>query len=309
MMIVPDALRVDRPSSRNRIFAFVLVTLWSPAWLPAAAAVASPAIDVQVTARSFTPGELVLIAISTDVDLAAVGVDLFGRRTTAYKVRPGQWEALAGIDLDQHPGAYIATVDTRVGSTVLSIARSIVVRPRAFPVRRLRVDPEFVNPPTALLDLIASEAAFIRDVTAGSATERLWTARFLRPVPDIANSRFGTRSIYNGESRRPHAGTDFLSAAGTPVKAPNAGRVVCARELFFTGNTVIVDHGLGAVSLLAHLSSMYVHEGDRVVAGQPIGRVGATGRVTGPHLHWALTIDGARVDPLSALALLGADGH
>ena len=85
---------------------------------------------------------------------------------------------------------------------------------------------------------------------------------------------------------------------------------MCARELFFTGNTVIVDLGLGAVSLLAHLSSMSVHEGDRVVAGQPIGHVGATGRVTGPHLHWALTINGAQVDPLSALALLGADaGH
>ena len=111
--------------------------------------------------------------------------------------------------------------------------------------------------------------------------------------------------MFNGEPRRPHGGTDFLSAAGTPVHAPNAGRVVAARELFFTGNTIIIDHGLGVISLLAHLSSMDVREGDTLSAGQIVGRVGATGRVTGPHLHWALTVAGARVDPLSALALVG----
>jgi murein DD-endopeptidase MepM/ murein hydrolase activator NlpD len=96
-----------------------------------------------------------------------------------------------------------------------------------------------------------------------------------------------------------------LSAAGTPVRAPNAGRVAAARDLFFTGNTIIVDHGLGVVSLLAHLSTMDVEEGQTVTAGQVVGRVGATGRVTGPHLHWGVTVAGARVDPLSVLALVG----
>jgi murein DD-endopeptidase MepM/ murein hydrolase activator NlpD len=89
------------------------------------------------------------------------------------------------------------------------------------------------------------------------------------------------------------------------VHAPNAGRVVVARDLFFTGNTVIIDHGLGVVSLLAHLSSMEVDEGQMIPAGEVVGRVGATGRVTGPHLHWGITVAGARVDPLSVLALLG----
>jgi murein DD-endopeptidase MepM/ murein hydrolase activator NlpD len=156
-----------------------------------------------------------------------------------------------------------------------------------------------------VLARIEEEAAFVRHAQSASAGERLWSTPFQRPVPDPANSRFGSRSIYNGEPRRPHAGADFLSAAGTPVKAPNAGRVVSARDLYFTGNTVIVDHGLGLVTLLAHLSSMEVREGEMVKAGQVVGRVGATGRVTGAHLHWALTAGGARVDPLSALALLG----
>ena len=94
---------------------------------------------------------------------------------------------------------------------------------------------------------------------------------------------------------------------GTPVKAPNAGRIVAARALFYTGNTVIVDHGLGVFSTLAHLSRIDVHEGDLVAPGELLGLVGATGRVTGPHLHWALSVSGARVDPLSLLELLGSE--
>jgi murein DD-endopeptidase MepM/ murein hydrolase activator NlpD len=111
--------------------------------------------------------------------------------------------------------------------------------------------------------------------------------------------------VFNGEPRSPHAGTDFLSPAGTPVKAPNTGRVVVARDLFFSGNTVVIDHGAATFSMLAHLSRIDVAEGERITRGQRVGLVGATGRVTGPHLHWALRVAGARVDPLSALALLG----
>ena len=102
-----------------------------------------------------------------------------------------------------------------------------------------------------------------------------------------------------------HAAPDFLSPSGTPIHAPNAGRVAVARNLYFSGNTVVIDHGLGLFSLLAHMSAMDVREGDRVSAGQIVGRVGATGRVTGPHLHWAVRASGARVDPVGVLALLG----
>jgi murein DD-endopeptidase MepM/ murein hydrolase activator NlpD len=111
--------------------------------------------------------------------------------------------------------------------------------------------------------------------------------------------------VFNGQPRNPHSGADFLSPSGTPIHAPNAGRVMLARELYFSGNTVVIDHGLGLFSLLAHLSAIDVHEGDRVAADQVVGRVGATGRVTGPHLHWAVRAGAARVDPLSVLALLG----
>jgi len=268
-------------------------------------AAAPPAPDVEIAARAFTPGELIVLTIATGAEASKVGVDLFGRHTAAYRLSPTSWQAVAGIDLDQQPGRYMAVVDARIAEATVHASREVIVTRRVFPQRKLRVDPDFVNPPQAVLARIEEEAVFVRHAMSASAGERLWSAPFQRPVPDPANSRFGTRSIYNGEPRRPHAGADFLSAAGTPVKAPNAGRVVAARDLYFTGQTVIIDHGLGLVTLLAHLSSMEVREGETVKAGQVVGRVGATGRVTGAHLHWALTAGGARVDPLSALALLG----
>ena len=127
---------------------------------------------------------------------------------------------------------------------------------------------------------------------------------FVAPVAEQATSSFGARSVFNGQARTPHSGADFPSPAGTPIHAPNSGRVVLAHELYFTGNTIVIDHGLGLFSLLAYLSSFAVHEGDQVEAGQIVGAVGATGRVTGPHLHWAVRANDARVDPLSVLSLI-----
>ncbi len=266
---------------------------------------AAPVIDVNVSARSIRPGELVVLTLTLDEQAAGVTVRAFGNPVPVYRLRAGVWQALVGIDLDRKPGTYAVAVEAHVGQAVIRGEEMLAVKPRTFATRTLRVDPEFVNPPEALLARIEGEAAFIRDVTARSATDRLWSEPFVRPVREPANSRFGTRSVFNGEKRRPHGGADFLSPEGTIVRAPNAGRVAAARELFFTGNTVIIDHGMGVVSLLAHLSAMDVREGDVIAAGQVIGRVGATGRVTGPHLHWGVTVVGARVDPLSILALIG----
>ena len=115
----------------------------------------------------------------------------------------------------------------------------------------------------------------------------------------------GSRSIFNGQPRSPHSGADFLSPAGTPVAAPNAGRVVLADDLYYTGGTIVIDHGVGVISVFAHLSSIDVTEGTAVNVGDVVGKVGATGRVTGAHLHWTLRVGGTRVDPLSLLDLLG----
>src|SRR4029077_270944 len=262
-------------------------------------------ITIDTAYRSLAPGELVVVTLKVEGAPTKVRVNAVRRVILAFKIEDGSWRALVGIDLDQRPGRYLVQAEADVGSTVLRQSHALVVTPRKFPTRTLRVNPAFVNPSPAELTQIRADQAFLGEVYARPAATRLWSAPFVRPVPGEANSSFGTRSVFNGEPRSPHGGTDFLSPSGTPIKSPSAGRVVCARDLYFTGNTVIIDHGLGVFSMLAHLSRIDVKEGDAVAGSQIVGLVGATGRVTGPHLHWALSVNGARVDPLSALALLG----
>jgi murein DD-endopeptidase MepM/ murein hydrolase activator NlpD len=177
------------------------------------------------------------------------------------------------------------------------------VAPGRFRTRTLTVDPAFVTPPESAAERIAQDARDLDAIYARSTPTPGFGA-FVRPVPQAANSAFGSRSVFNGERRNIHAGADFGSPAGTPVKAPGGGDVALARDLYFSGNSVIIDHGLGLISVLAHLSAIDVKTGDRVRAGDLVGRVGATGRVTGPHLHWGVRLKGTRVDPLSLLFVL-----
>ena len=262
-------------------------------------------IDVAVTARSVQPGELVVLTLTMPVPVERVRVHAFDRAAAVYRDGERSWRALIGIDLDVTTGVHAVTIDAHAGARALNATHDLDVQPRNFATRTLRVDEAYVNPPSDVQARIERDAADLRRVWQSSAPERLWTGGFVRPVPGEAVSRFGTRSIFNGQPRSPHNGGDFMSPAGTPIEAPNAGRIALARDLYFSGNTVIIDHGLGMFSTLAHMSAMDVREGEMVKAGQVVGRVGATGRVTGPHLHWAVRVGGARVDPLSVLALLG----
>ena len=272
-----------------------------PGGTRASASTPGSVIEISARSRSLQPGELVVLSIVLPEASDRIQVRAFDRDVDAERDGDRAWRALVGIDLDVKPGSYRVTVDA--GRARASYDLAIV--PRAFRTRRLTVNEAFVTPPAAEQPRIEREASLLAAVWAAPAAARLWTDPFVRPVPQEANSAFGTRSVFNGKPRNAHGGADFLSPAGTPIHAPNAGRVAVARNLYFSGNTVIVDHGLGLFSMLAHLSAIDVHEGDVVTAGQVLGKVGATGRVTGPHLHWAVRASGARVDPLSLLALLG----
>jgi murein DD-endopeptidase MepM/ murein hydrolase activator NlpD len=155
-----------------------------------------------------------------------------------------------------------------------------------------------------VLARIQKESETVRAIFDVVSSERYWAGPFGLPVPGPPISEFGKRSVYNGQPRSPHAGTDFAGATGTPVKAPNAGRVVLAASLYYSGNTIILDHGQGLYSYFGHLSAFSAREGDMVAAGDVVGRVGATGLVTGPHLHWSVRLAGTRVDPLSLVDVL-----
>lgn len=276
------------------------------ATLAVALAVLAPApqadgLTVAVDARSVRPGEVIVLTIGAPAEAGSVRVHAFNRELAPFALESGRWRVLVGIDLDVAPGRYPVAIE----AGTLRHVQDIKVEPRSFRTRRLTVDPDFVTPPPAAAERIEQDARLLQATWRSSTVERLWSKPFVRPVPQPTNSAFGTRSIFNGQPRNAHAGADFMSGAGTPVHAPNAGRVAIARDLYYSGNTVVIDHGLGLFSTLAHLSAFDVHEGDVIEAGQVVGRVGATGRVTGPHLHWAVRVNDARVDPLSLLAVLG----
>ena len=282
-----------------RLALFVLLSL-----AVHAQSVTEPAARVTERARAVQPGELVVLNVTTPRPAEPMRARAFGEDLHPFRVNESTWQVLVGIDLNVKPGSHPVTFT--VGGAQNSVTHTLVVKPKAFPTRRLTVDDAFVNPPPAVTRRIEDEAARLAALWSSSAPERLWRDAFVRPVPQEANSRFGSRSILNGQPRSPHGGADFASPTGTPIKAPNAGKVVLAEDLYYTGGTVVIDHGLGLVSLFAHLSRVDVQEGERVDRGAVVGLVGATGRVTGAHLHWTLRADGARVDPLSLLAVLGS---
>lgn len=263
--------------------------------------------NIQHRARSLQPGEVVLLEIKSPQPLARLRAAAFAREFPFFS-EAGQvrWSGLIGIDLDTKPGRYkISLSGTGSGGEALTSEYFLTVAAKRFPSRELTVEEKYVSPPASVMDRINTEARKVKAIFDASSPKRYWDGLFRVPVPGPPISEFGKRSIYNGQPRSPHAGTDFRGATGTPIVAPNAGRIVLAENLYYSGNTVIIDHGLGLYSYFGHMSAFDVRVGDQVHTGQPVGKVGATGLVTGPHLHWSVRLCGARVDPMSLLSLLG----
>ena len=258
-----------------------------------------------VAERSVRPGEVIRLDVAYAAPSDRVVATVLGHEVAFYPDPDHKtWHALVGLDLDTRPGKYAVTIGAiRLGQPALTATHQLRVIPKQFPTRRLRVADRYVNPPASALERIQRESQRLLALF-GTLTPRRWDGPFLAPADGYPTSNFGSRSIFNGQPRSPHAGIDFMSPEGTPVRASNAGQVVLAEDLFFTGNTVIVDHGLGLYSLVAHLSTLAVSERETVSRGTVVGLVGATGRVTGPHLHWAVRLNGARVDPLSLMTAL-----
>ncbi|MBW2435874.1 MAG: M23 family metallopeptidase, partial [Deltaproteobacteria bacterium] len=168
----------------------------------------------------------------------------------------------------------------------------------------LRVAPRHVTPSPQNLKRIKNEKKEIRRIYASSSNTRLWYGSFNRPLAGDITSAFGSQRLFNGRLQSYHRGTDFRARAGTPVYASNFGVVRLAKNLFYSGNIVIVDHGKDIFTNYAHLSKIQVVEGRHVAKGEQIGLSGATGRVSGPHLHWGVKINGVYVDPLQFLTVI-----
>jgi murein DD-endopeptidase MepM/ murein hydrolase activator NlpD len=239
------------------------------------------------------PGGVALVPLP-DTDGAPTEVRLGERRVMVRRLDDG-WVAVAGIPLDQAPGVASLTVKM-AGGEVVAVPFEVVTAEYA--TQHLEVpNRRHVDPDPADLERIRRERRIIDGALGRYRPSPSPPLRFEAPVAGRRSSSFGLRRFFNGQPRSPHKGMDIAADRGTSIATPLAGHVAATGDYFFNGNTVIVDHGQGLITMYCHLQAIDVAEGAEVAAGDRLGSVGATGRVTGPHLHWGVYLNGTAVDP------------
>jgi murein DD-endopeptidase MepM/ murein hydrolase activator NlpD len=219
-----------------------------------------------------------------------------------YALAPGLFAAIIGVDLEAKPGVSKITITATNDAGRQRRAETIVqTLSKAFRQESFTVASSFDQLSPEALELIRSERADFALAFSTPAAERFWEAPFIRPVPQESSSSFGYRRIINGKPRAPHTGADLRAPIGTEVLAANHGRVVLTGDYFFAGKSVVLDHGGGLYTMYFHLSELKVDAGAMVRRGDVLALSGMSGRVTGPHLHWAARLGTARVDPMELI--------
>jgi len=274
-------------------------------------ALATALAPVQAAAQSsgftLTPAEVEagspeLIRVDAPATATLDG-DWMGRKLQFFRGRQA-WFALAGVDVEAATGPSTLRIMVRPATgAVRDLTSAVSILPAHYQTGTLTVSPEFVSPGPKALKQIQAESRLKAKVFAASAGSPLWTGSFRVPVAAEPTDSFGTRRMFNGKLASIHKGMDYRAKKGTAVRAGNSGVVVLARSLYYEGNCVVIDHGLGLFTLSMHFSRIDVKEGQHVAAGALLGLSGNTGRVTGPHLHWAVRWQGAYLDPSKLLGL------
>jgi murein DD-endopeptidase MepM/ murein hydrolase activator NlpD len=270
-------------------------------------------VELRLSAANSPQGSLLVAEVRSPNPLADVAgtwdekmVPFWQETPTATSKSKSQdlYHAFIGVDLEKAAGTYDFTAAAKsADAATITCKAQIVVRAGKFATERLKVAPNFVEPNPEQLAKAQEDSKRLRGLYATITPGKLWNGKFRIPLDGVSTGgNFGKRRVLNGTPSSPHTGVDFPSPTGTPVHAAQRGRVVLAENLYFSGNTVLIDHGLGIYTLYGHFSETDVKPGDEVEAGAIIGKVGATGRVTGPHLHWGLTVNRARVNALSIVA-------
>lgn len=265
-------------------------------------------LRIEARARRFAPGEPVRILVRSVQALRSVSTRFLDRKVFMARepALPGgggeTWWGWAAIPLDRKPGEVAIAIAAETAEGGEHSARLPVrIERKRFPVQRLRLPERYVTPPPEEQKRIERERERLAAIYALRTPASAPSLPFLPPVPGEPSSPYGARRILNGKPRAPHPGLDLRAASGTPVRASGPGRVALADDLYFSGRTVILDHGAGLFTVYAHLSELSVREGDEVARGQLIGLSGATGRVTGPHLHWGARVGELPFDPSALL--------
>ncbi len=256
-------------------------------------------------------GQVLLVPIATERAPAAVTGRFLGRRILFYQRPgsgvPGEYLGLLGIDMQDPPGTHELIVDVHSPPEDVRLSYNVVVVDKHFPVQKLTLPKDKVELDKRALIRVKAEQRQVRRVLGLVSQEPRWAKSFIVPVGGVTSGAFGRRRVINGQPRSPHSGEDIAAPMGANVLATNDGIVRLTVDHFFSGKGIFVDHGLGLHSMYFHLSEISVVEGQLVRRGEVIGQVGASGRATGPHLHWGIRLNGARVDPYS-LTTLPLDG-
>jgi murein DD-endopeptidase MepM/ murein hydrolase activator NlpD len=256
--------------------------------LPAARA----EVATTVPRAAAVPGGVALVRIPGAADEAPLVT--FQERRVAVVRQASAWAAVVGLPLSLPPGAHSVSVE-QPGADPRPI--EFTVTDKKYRTQTLKVAPGQVNLAPDDEARVAQEQEKVKAALGVFSPDAPATLRLTAPVAGPRSSSFGLRRVFNGESRNPHGGMDIAAPTGTPIKAPLAGRVVDTGTYFFNGGNVIVDHGQGFMTMYCHLSKIGVEVGQELKRGDVLGAVGATGRVTGPHLHWGVYLNGAAVDP------------
>jgi murein DD-endopeptidase MepM/ murein hydrolase activator NlpD len=264
-------------------------------------AMASPQSPIHLSSKSIGQGDLCLIRVRVeDGDPPFVlwmGKEVF----LVANPEKTEWYGYLMADLTAKPGRYKVMVRMPRSGNEKHV--ELKISKKSYGVRRLTLPKNMVDLDSKTLQRVKKESKRIKGLWEATPSPPLWRGAFIRPVPGRVVGAFGQRSIINDQPRSPHSGVDLKSKRGEPVMAVNHGQVVLTGDHFFTGLTVVIDHGGGILSMYFHLDRIAVQKRERVKKGQIIGLVGSTGRATGPHLHWGIRINGDRIDPLRLVAL------
>jgi len=252
-------------------------------------------------------GEIIVVKVPSEEAPGQLQGTFLGRSVNFFPDpradEPNGYVGLIGIDLQDAPGTHELVVQVTDGDQRRSLSYHVQVRKGQFRVERLKLPKNKVDLDPKGLARWKAEQVQVKQALETDSPVRLWQANFVEPVNGTRTGKFGSVRIMNGKARNPHNGEDIGAPKGTDVVATNDGTVRLTVDHIFSGKGVFLDHGLGFYSMYFHLSDVLVEEGEVVRAGQIVGKVGATGRATGPHLHWGVKLNGARVNPYALLDL------
>jgi murein DD-endopeptidase MepM/ murein hydrolase activator NlpD len=271
-----------KSKTQSRIFRFALPLLLL-AGLTAGAA--------ELPKESRVPGGVALVPVPGS-DIAPTVI--FNTHRVAVVRKDEQWIAVVGIPLAEKPGELKLKVSTPSGTSEVPFR----ITDKSYRTQHLTIkNQRQVDPNPDDLKRISGETKRSNEALSKFTATDIPALQLISPVEGVRSDSYGSRRVFNGQPRSPHSGMDIAAAKGTPIRSPAAGTVVEAGDFFFNGNTLYIDHGDGLVTMYCHLDTIKVKLGDRVNQGDLVGTVGATGRVTGPHLHWGVALNRAMVDP------------